>query len=94
MRSESLLTFDFDAFVVADISSDLHGITDQCTTAGMLHSSFNQRIILDHIYRESCAPQASKAILDLLDLDGVEGNEGCLSTSVLTKVLLRTVQIR
>lgn len=81
-------TFDLLAFLVADVLSHCHVITDQRTAASMLYRLLHRTCVLETVDSEP-RPLSEVAILllDGLDLNGVEGNKCRLSSSLIAHVL-------
>lgn len=55
----------------------------------MLHSSLETDLVVDYVYSKSRSSQVPEAVLDLLDLNCVERDEGSLTASILPQILLK-----
>lgn len=68
---------------------DIQGIADQRASTSMLYSSSNDRVTLDDIDSEASAfDEVAVLFLNRLDLDGVQGNECRLASTLITHILM------
>lgn len=78
------LTFHFLTPIICHSTSDFHSVTDERVSTSMLHSSFDATVELDHINSQSgTLGDASEFVIDRLDLDGIERNEGSLTSALV-----------
>ena len=76
------------------VGCNIRSVADQCVPASVMYSAFNGWIVLNDIYRQSCAlGKRPELIIDGLDLYGVQRNESGLASTLVAHILKAQVLV-
>ena len=81
-------SLDLLSLIKTYIPRYLHGVTDECVAARVVHRSLDNSIVLYHVDGQTGgAMNVAELVIDRLGLDCVERDESCLASALVAHVL-------